>query len=417
MRATFICQGFQKDSIKLQPWHRVYEISSWMISQGNQVTIITDGDEGQTEIGKIHVIQINNLNLVQLLKPKEIRQKVLETNPDIVVLYGTPFSTFYLSHFRKLGKPFIWDIERDIYSLRILLRIPFRELLNLFNNFYTYFATLILPRFVIRLVANSGFINKIIVPNAHLKEVLTKKGIFEQKIVIVPSTIEKVQPNPLDIVFKKELRSGLGIGVDDFIVTYFGSPDNLRGPDTAILSIPKILKKTKKVKLLILSRRLIGSQTPNEEHNRNEELILKNIVQKLRLESSVKIIPGFMEKQKLVHYLQISDAIVFPFKLVQSEPPISVFEAMQYGKPVIVTNIGCLSEIVGKTRGLLVETGNSTQLADAVLYLINNPDKSESLGEKAKKYSQDLPGWNEVSQVFEKILLIECGQCHENQKN
>ena len=53
-----------------------------------------------------------------------------------------------------------------------------------------------------------------------------------------------------------------------------------------------------------------------------------NKLTKFHLKNHITIVPGFMEKERLNQYIQSSDVIVFPFRIVPSEPPVSVFEAM-----------------------------------------------------------------------------------------
>jgi glycosyltransferase involved in cell wall biosynthesis len=67
-----------------------------------------------------------------------------------------------------------------------------------------------------------------------------------------------------------------------------------------------------------------------------------SIVHKLGLEGYVKIISGMLDKLKLKHYLYLSDVIVFPFKLLFSQPPSSLLEAMRLRKVIVTTDLGTL---------------------------------------------------------------------------
>lgn len=377
-----------------------------MISKKNSVTIITDGHSNVTdeEIDKIKVIRINSLMLAPLLHFRYLISTIQKTEPDLVIWYGSAFSAIYLTRLKSLGKPLIWDIDTDLYGPKSLSRIPPRTLFNPINRLYTYLAAAICSPIMMRPVGNSSLISKIIVPNNHLKNVLKNQGINPDKIVIIPSAIELNQMAQADIDKPEDLRRKLGVKPNEFIVTYFGAPHDLRGPDVAILSMPRILSQIKNVRLLVLSRRNIGDVKAEGEYYRIEEEFLKKLVSKLGIKNYVDIIPGFMDKNMLKQYLQISDVIVFPFRLVPSEPPLSIFEVMNLGKAVITTNLGGLREIIGNNCGLLVEPGNASQLANAIVFLAKNPDTISVIGQNAKRFTASLPDWNAISERFTQLL-------------
>jgi glycosyltransferase involved in cell wall biosynthesis len=64
----------------------------------------------------------------------------------------------------------------------------------------------------------------------------------------------------------------------------------------------------------------------------------------------------------------------------------AVLEAMCAGKPVVGTQVGAIPETVinGKT-GLLVPPRNSRALADAIVRLIECPEKRRSMGERGRQ--------------------------------
>jgi glycosyltransferase involved in cell wall biosynthesis len=66
--------------------------------------------------------------------------------------------------------------------------------------------------------------------------------------------------------------------------------------------------------------------------------------------------------------------------------PISILEAMAYGKPIVASNIGGIPELVreGKT-GLLFDPGNADQLANKITMLLGNRGLREAFGRNARK--------------------------------
>jgi glycosyltransferase involved in cell wall biosynthesis/GT2 family glycosyltransferase len=63
-----------------------------------------------------------------------------------------------------------------------------------------------------------------------------------------------------------------------------------------------------------------------------------------------------------------------------------IFEAMASGKPVVATNSGGTPEIVADAKtGFLVQPGNPEEMAQKIIWLLNNPIQAKAMGEEARK--------------------------------
>jgi len=368
------------------------------------------------ELDGISIARVNRLTLMGIFGKRELAKALLKNDPDVIVWYGSPLSVIYLNQLRKIGKPVIWDIDMDIPALRTLIRLSLRELFNPDHNlFLPQLSTIFYPKLAIRVIANSRFVSKIVVPSQSLRNSMCAIGVNPEKIRVIPSTIERRDP----VIFgtkKKASRSTLGFDETEFVVTYFGSPCTLRGTDTAIMSMKQILAFRKDVKLMILSRRekadgsAGGKYVKSEEtyfgsrHLRSEEDYLRKLIEQMGIGKNVRILPGVMNKDELISYLLLSDIIVLPFKIIFSEPPLSVLEAMNLGKVVVTTNLGTLSEIMSGERGILVEPSDAQSLAQAILFLADHREKITQIGENARRFAADLPDWDQVTFHFEELL-------------
>ncbi len=102
--------------------------------------------------------------------------------------------------------------------------------------------------------------------------------------------------------------------------------------------------------------------------------------------------------------------IVLPSVCFEGFPTVLV-EAMLYGKAVICSNIGGLPEIVDDgVTGLLVEPGNSSDLADKIRYLWENPDLCDKMGEAGrqkvlKEYSPQQY-YDRLMDAYQKAILL-----------
>lgn len=113
------------------------------------------------------------------------------------------------------------------------------------------------------------------------------------------------------------------------------------------------------------------------------------------LASQVSFI-GNVPHSQLINYCQDADVFIFPS--VWDEPfGIPIVEAMATGVPVIATRVGGITEIVeeGKT-GLLVERGEVTALADAILSLLSDKAGRKSMGKAGRQRAIELFSWERI---------------------
>jgi glycosyltransferase involved in cell wall biosynthesis len=87
----------------------------------------------------------------------------------------------------------------------------------------------------------------------------------------------------------------------------------------------------------------------------------------------------------------------------------AVIEAMAYGTPPIVSNVGGLPEMVeDQQSGLVVPPGNPRAIASAIMELYEHPDKKKKMGENARRRIQThfniQTTVEKTRQLFEELL-------------
>lgn len=110
---------------------------------------------------------------------------------------------------------------------------------------------------------------------------------------------------------------------------------------------------------------------------------------------------GMKQGKELEDLVLGARAIVLP-SLCYENQPFSVLEAFARAKPVIVSNIGGMSELVKQEEiGILVPPGNVELLAEAMRWMHYNPNKARVMGKRAFEYAKR----NHSSEVHYKKLL------------
>jgi glycosyltransferase involved in cell wall biosynthesis len=112
-----------------------------------------------------------------------------------------------------------------------------------------------------------------------------------------------------------------------------------------------------------------------------EQLI--KLMQNLNLQSHVVFL-GYCEREKMHEILSVLDIFVLP-SLSESLSIINL-EAMASSLPVVSTNVGGVPEAVKENvNGILVKPGDEYELADAIIYLIQNPNIAREMGRKGRE--------------------------------
>lgn len=126
----------------------------------------------------------------------------------------------------------------------------------------------------------------------------------------------------------------------------------------------------------------------------NLEKELRKLRSELELENEVSM-PGLVNHNDLPAIMAAHDVFAAPCVIHESGRrdgiPNTVIEAMAFGMPVVATNVNALPEVVidGET-GCSVEQKNPEALADALIWLKENPAKAEKMAANAQKLAHAM---------------------------
>lgn len=383
MRILFVHSRFSIKNLRKQPWYLSYGLAKQLRKRGHDVELITDV--------KCNVEGLNT----RTVEPSKLRLQINSLrkyfeNSDAILYFGNSLSGLYLRRLKQ-GTPIILQANSMHYTIQELRALSSKDTRShLVHLFYS-----IPPlSFSVRLL-NRRLVSTIVVPNAMIKDRFVKFGVNSEKMRVIPTPFEtKSLLNGLEN--KEEIRERLGLS-DEFLVTYLGSPRTIRGTDT-ILKAARILKgRIGKLKILLLSR----VDSPSEWR---EERYLASLTKRFALYEIVQSIPGVLERKEVQNYIQASDLITLPFKIVQSEPPLAILESMALRKPVITTRTCGLPEIISPKRGALIKPSDSEELAETILDFYRYPERAKIIGTNAQKFVSNLPSWKDVTDQYESLL-------------
>lgn len=167
---------------------------------------------------------------------------------------------------------------------------------------------------------------------------------------------------------RQRMRGALGLADDDFVVVTVGRLHPEKGQEYVVRAMPQVQAAIPRARLL-----LVG-EGPDEARLRA-----------IAAEEGLADVMTFLgSRRDIGKVLAASDVFVFP-SIVEALG-IALLEAMATGRPVVASGREGILEIVDHgENGLLVEPGDSGQLALAVIRLYENPTLAASLAARARE--------------------------------
>ncbi len=210
----------------------------------------------------------------------------------------------------------------------------------------------------------------------HIQHVL---GAVKTKIRVIPNGVEASRFNN----GRQPQLIPAGISKDRKTILYVGRIVREKGIFTLLDAFEKLRKQGKDVSLV-----LVGEGPLKED-------LAKEVLRR-KLNDRVKL-AGFVDEKKLVSLYNSSDVFVLashyePFGMV-------ALEAMASRIPVVVSDVGGLSEIVEDgITGVKVPASDPRALAEGILRVLDDPELAEQMTENAYRVVQERYRWDMIAE-------------------
>ena len=183
----------------------------------------------------------------------------------------------------------------------------------------------------------------------------------------------------------------------------FENLDRKKGDKFSIMTVAR-LEKVKGVAYLI--RAMTGLQFSNFQlliiGDGSEKRNLEELAEKLGLKDKVRFL-GEIPNEKIPSHLALADCFVLPS--LREGFGIVILEAQAAGVPVIGTKVGGILDLIEDGRtGILVESGSSEDISQAISKVYADLDFSRSLVQNAKIELEKYSWQNIAEKVYETYL-------------
>lgn len=216
---------------------------------------------------------------------------------------------------------------------------------------------------------------------------------------IMPNPDCRVTPHPSYNAFcfehmtKAQARERLGLASDEKVLLFFGFVRPYKGLKHLIHAMPKVKEGLGDVRLLIVGE--FGSAEDKEDYVRQ----IKDLAESdPELESAIVIKDGYTPDREVEKYFAACDMVVLPYESATQSGIVQI--AYGFGKPVTVTNVGGLPDVVDNGRtGYVIPPQDEKALAEAVVrYFVEDKEKefAQNIAAEAYRFS-----WERMGEVVE----------------
>jgi glycosyltransferase involved in cell wall biosynthesis len=161
------------------------------------------------------------------------------------------------------------------------------------------------------------------------------------------------------------------------VLSTFGLLSSGKGIETTLRALPAVVKINPETMFLIIGRTHPGVIKSEGEIYRNK---LETMVKENHLENNVTFINSYLGLPELLEYLQLTDIYLFTSTDPNQAVSGTFAYAMSCSCPIISTPIPHAKEVLTKDTGIIFDFGNSQQLAESIIRLLNDEDLRNELG-------------------------------------
>jgi glycosyltransferase involved in cell wall biosynthesis len=215
-------------------------------------------------------------------------------------------------------------------------------------------------------------------------------GISTKKAELIPHGIPD-----LPFVDSNYYKHKFGMEGRRTILT-FGLINKNKGIEVMLKAMPAIVKADPSVVYIIL-----GMTHPSVLKHEGESyrFSLQQMVKELRLQEHVIFHNRFVKDEELHNFLCAADIYVTPYLNREQLTSGTLSFAVGAGKAVVSTAYWAAEELLAEGRGKLVPFGDSRQIAEAIIEILQNDSLFYSLRRRAYDYGRSRT-WPQIGQAY-----------------
>ena len=236
-----------------------------------------------------------------------------------------------------------------------------------------------------------GSVDRFVAMSASVQEDC-RRFLPEEKKGLVALSPHPLYDNFGEPVEKSEARRVLGLPQDKTLLLFFGFIRDYKGLDLLMKAYADVVesRKSKEESDLLLV-------VAGEFYNNGEQYTA--LEKELDLEGKIAWHTDFIPDDQVRYYFSAADLIVEPYKTATQSGVTQI--AYHFERPMLVTNVGGLAEIVPDGKVGYVCPVDETAIADAIRRFAEmNKEEREKLFSNNIKTEKEKYAWNKMTRVI-----------------
>jgi len=206
----------------------------------------------------------------------------------------------------------------------------------------------------------------------------------------------RLSPHPLfdnygSLVEKDEALTSLNLDRDNSYLLFFGFIRAYKGLDLLIEAFADKRLRNRKLKLIIAGE-FYEDDTP-----------YRDMIKKYQLEDDIILFDRFIKDNEVSLFFSAADLVVQPYKSATQSGVTQI--AFHYEKPMLVTDVGGLREIVAEGKCGYVVKPDPVEITDAIIDFFDNNRRSQFT--QGVKLEKEKFSWDKMT----KAILEVYKQC------
>ena len=185
-----------------------------------------------------------------------------------------------------------------------------------------------------------------------------------------------------EIISKQEARKHLGLNADEPIILFFGFIRKYKGLDILLEAMSELKTIIQNSKFKTQNIKLLVAGEFYEDRKQYDDLI-----EKLDIKDQLILRTDFIQDSEVKYYLCAADFVIQPYRNATQSGVTPL--AYHFEKPMLVTNVGGLPDLVPDKKVGLIAEPNPISIAEKIneLYILGEQHFLPYLQEEKKKYS------------------------------
>lgn len=214
-----------------------------------------------------------------------------------------------------------------------------------------------------------------------------KPNALHRKTVLPTFNVFKIQN-----LSKTAARRNLELPEDKHILLFFGLVREYKGLKYLLRAMPEVIEKLPDTKLLVVG-----------EFGEDKDSYLQ-LINEQEIESFVDIYDGYIPDKEVEKFFAACDIVVLPYESATQSGIVQI--AYGFSKPVVVTDVGGLPEVVeNKKTGYIVEAKRADELSRVICRFFEKDREQEfkdNIDKESYRYS-----WENIVDLIEDLCHMK----------